>query len=116
MKNNLPKEDITITSTRIKKIKKDPKLEGVVKSDIPIQNYSSDKCFHTDFIQSEFFNTRRVLTASFTLSKEDMLEALKHETMLVNGTIYKVPERRLLELLFEKTFGVVELELTEIKK
>jgi len=58
--------------------------------------------------------TRRVLTATFRLTRAEMLDALKSDELVINGKIYETPERQLLGLIESKSQGLVELELIEI--
>jgi hypothetical protein len=66
-----------------------------------------------DLSQEQFEKT--ILTAVFYLKKKDMLEALSHELLLVNGKYYKVPKKELLECLMDEIEGSIELELIELK-
>jgi len=78
--------------------------------------FTSANSLYTDYIKERQYETYRVLKAWFTLSKEQMLDTLKNETLICDGIEYNVPETQLLECLMNSKYGLVELELTEVKK
>lgn len=59
--------------------------------------------------------TKTILKASFFLSKEDILNTLLSEKILINGKYYLVPEEELIFHLTKKQFGKITLELELIK-
>ena len=67
----------------------------------------NDKSFHPE--------TRHILTCCLNLSRNDMLESLMAECILIHGNYYRVPESDLLECLQKKLFGNIKLELEQIE-
>lgn len=66
------------------------------------------------------FKVETVLTASFKLSKEQILTALSSDSIYINGRMYKTPQMRLLEclrqvILYNTPPDMFTLELIEIK-
>lgn len=67
----------------------------------------------TDYQESG--ETRTILSCGIRLDKKTMLEILAHDHVSVNGVLYKVPERVLLDCLINKRFGSIKLELEQVE-
>lgn len=57
---------------------------------------------------------RVVLTAYFNLTRNEILETLKHESICINGKYYKVPESALMECLMNRQYNNIKLDLEQI--
>lgn len=60
--------------------------------------------------------TKTILYCTLNLTKEEMIDALRHESILIHDRYYKVPERMLLHCLINEQFGDTNLELELIKE
>lgn len=58
---------------------------------------------------------RKVLKASFSLERNEMLEILKNDYVKVLDKVFIVPDKQILEYLINKKEGEIELELIEVK-
>jgi hypothetical protein len=62
---------------------------------------------------------RRILTANLALNKEDVLNALRYDYILINSVYYRTPKYDLLDLLRDDVLSdksiCVELELEEVE-
>jgi hypothetical protein len=62
---------------------------------------------------------RRILTANLALNKEDVLNALRYDYILINSVYYRTPKHDLLDLLRDDVLSdksiCVELELEEVE-
>lgn len=59
--------------------------------------------------------TTITLTATFNLTKEDVVHALCADNVQVFDKIYHTPTQQLIELLLIKKFGKIELTLKQIQ-
>lgn len=50
------------------------------------------------------------------MTRDEILDSLKHKTWFTNGKEYKTPGSQLMSCLLEKNSGLIDLELTEVKK
>lgn len=57
----------------------------------------------------------RILQATFNLSRIEILDIMKKEQILVQGKVYDVPWNQLVECLWFRKYGLIELDLTESK-
>jgi len=60
-------------------------------------------------------NEKKILTCILNLSRQDVLNALSAKSIVIHGTHYEVPEHDLIDLLWNRRFGEIELNLEEIK-
>ena len=56
-------------------------------------------------------NTTTKITAEFRLDKITMIKLLNSKKIMFNGNYYKVPEDRIIFLLFNRIYGNTELSL-----
>jgi len=60
---------------------------------------------------------RRLICLYITLSKDDIINALKSEAIIINNVIYEVPVRQLCEMIIDESFDEPTLfELIEYKE
>ena len=57
---------------------------------------------------------KKTLTCTLRLDKKSMIEALQVEAIIINGRLYKVPEKQLLQFLVDKRYGSVKIEFDEL--
>jgi hypothetical protein len=59
--------------------------------------------------------TRVIVEVTLRLDKKSILIALISEAILINGNLFKIPEKQLLELLINKNYGETVLRLERIE-
>ena len=59
---------------------------------------------------------RKVLVATFSFTRAEILDILKVPHVIVAGKFYETPEAQLYELLLNGKSGLIELELIEIEQ
>ena len=57
---------------------------------------------------------KTILTAYFDLTRNEILETLKHESICIDGKYYNVPEHTLLGCLLNKQYNNIKLDLEQI--
>lgn len=57
---------------------------------------------------------RTILTAVFNLTRNEILETLKHESICIDGKYYKVPEHTLMGCLLNRQYNNIKLDLEQI--
>ena len=86
-KRGRPKKNNNIINTNLTKI----------KLDNPVNN-----------------NEQEEIILHLPLTKNDILEALKNDKILINGKYYLVPEKKLIQCLSVKAFGEITLTMEQI--
>lgn len=59
--------------------------------------------------------TRRIMICSVILTEHEILDALKHDFLIIHSKTYHTPKHQLKMCLLNNDFGVINLELEEIK-
>ncbi len=57
---------------------------------------------------------KTIIEVTLNLTKNDILEALKNDKILINGKYYLVPEKKLIQCLAVKAFGEITLTMEQI--
>ena len=59
--------------------------------------------------------TKKIMTCMINLSKNEMLEALKNDYVMINDVKYYTPEHQLKLQLLNDQYGLIELEFEEVE-
>lgn len=70
---------------------------------------------YSKWLSNEPTINRTILTATFNLTRNEILETLKHDAICIDGKYYKVPESRLMGCLMNMQYENIRLDLEEIK-
>ena len=59
-------------------------------------------------------HTRVIMTCFMHLDKDSICDALKADSILINGKLYEVPKETLLNCLASEKYGEIKISFTEI--